>query len=433
MSHQVRKENLDPKTKTTVNLVMDPLKSFFNPLDSILSESDIDNGLENLFSLESMGIKNIDEELVPFDKEQIDKFREGISFVDGHYNVELPWYPDKIHLVPSNHFVALKVLDRTMDHLGKKGLISKYEEVFDKQLEDGIIEEISVKPSDYNNYTWIPHRPVIKMEEQVTTKIRPVFNCSLKTNKALPSLNKVAYPGIDLMGSIFKLLFYFRTNRLVMLSDIKQAFLMIKLKNEFDKRRFCFFWKRGNKLVAYRYKTIVFGYTSSPFILHFVMQHHAESLPDDKCKEILSNNFYVDNLLITGNNLMEMKTLYNQAFERMNEGGFKLRSWSSNSIELRDQMKADGRLVEHQSAEEKVLGYKYNVNKDTLSLNPVTLNFEADTKRKILSQTSSVFDPLNLTLPVMVRGRILMRKIWQKGVSWDKKNFLTKYVGSGKV
>ena len=198
MSHQVRNENLDPKTKSNVNLVMDPLKSFFNPLDSILSESDIDNGLENLFSLESMGIKNIDEELVPFDKEQIDKFREGISFVDGHYNVELPWYPDKIHLVPSNHFVALKVLDRTMEHLGKKGLISKYEEVFDKQLEDGIIEEISVKPSDYNNYTWIPHRPVIEMDEQVTTKIRPVFNCSLKTNKELSSLNEVAYLGIDL-------------------------------------------------------------------------------------------------------------------------------------------------------------------------------------------------------------------------------------------
>ena len=62
-----------------------------------------------------------------------------------------------------------------------------------------------------------------------------------------------------------------------MLSDIKQAFLMVKLKNEVDKNRFCFFWKRGDKLVAYRYKSIVFGYTSSPFILNFVMKHHAET------------------------------------------------------------------------------------------------------------------------------------------------------------
>ena len=77
-----------------------------------------------------------------------------------------------------------------------------------------------------------------KMDEPVTTKIRPVFNCSLKTNKALSSLNEVAYTGIDLMGSILKLLFYFRTNKTVMLSDIKQTFLMVKLKNEVDKNSF---------------------------------------------------------------------------------------------------------------------------------------------------------------------------------------------------
>ena len=40
------------------------------------------------------------------------------------------------------------------------------------------------------------------------------------------------------MGSILKLLFYFRTNKIVMLSDIKQAFLMVKLKREVDKKIF---------------------------------------------------------------------------------------------------------------------------------------------------------------------------------------------------
>ena len=291
---QSKDENLSFRTKTMINLVMDPLKSYFNPLEHILEDSEIDNGLENLFSLESLGIKRDDKELVSFDKYQIDKFREGIEFRNGYYNVELPWYEDKIDLVPSNHFVALKVLDRTVEHLEKKGLVEKYQEVFDDHLKNNIIEEIKVKPSNYNDYIWIPHRPVIRMEEQVATKIRPVFNCSLKTNKELPSLNEAAYPGIDLMGSILKLLFYFRTNKFVLLSDIKQAFLMVKLKNEIDKNRFCFFWRRGNKLVTYRYKSIVFGYTSSPFILNFVMKHHAETFPNDKCKEILANNFYVE-------------------------------------------------------------------------------------------------------------------------------------------
>ena len=44
---------------------MDPLKSYFNPLEHILSDSEVDNGLENLFSFESMGIKTCDKELYP--------------------------------------------------------------------------------------------------------------------------------------------------------------------------------------------------------------------------------------------------------------------------------------------------------------------------------------------------------------------------------
>ena len=82
--------------------------------------------------------------------------------------------------------------------------------------------------------------------------------------------------------------------------------------------------------------SIVFGYTSSPSILNYVMTHHAETFPDDKCKEILSNNFYVDNLLITGNDLSELQEIYQLAFQRMKEGGFFLRSGNSSSTELRE-------------------------------------------------------------------------------------------------
>ena len=58
-----------------------------------------------------------------------------------------------------------------------------YIKVFKQQEEEEIIERIEVDPQKYADYTWIPHRPIIKTEQQVTTKIRPVFNCSLKTHK----------------------------------------------------------------------------------------------------------------------------------------------------------------------------------------------------------------------------------------------------------
>ena len=133
------------------------------------------------------------------------------------------------------------------------------------------------------------------------------------------------------MGSILKLLFYLRTNKYVMFTDIKQAFL-IKLASEYDKNRFCFFLEES-KQACYRYKTIVFRYTASLFILNYVMKHHVKSYPKDKCSEILGNNFYVDNLIVTGNDMREMKDLYKNCYERMLEGGFILRPWNSNSDE----------------------------------------------------------------------------------------------------
>ena len=83
------------RTKTMINLVIDPIKSYFNPLEHILEDCEVDNGLEHLFSLESMGIKKDDKELISFAEDQINKFREGISFEDGHYHVELPGCQDK--------------------------------------------------------------------------------------------------------------------------------------------------------------------------------------------------------------------------------------------------------------------------------------------------------------------------------------------------
>ena len=63
---------------------------------------------------------------------------------------------------------------------------------------------------------WIPHRPVIRNESNITTKIRPVFNCNLEIGKA-PSLNEAAFPGIDLTNNLLSLLLCFRSNFYVLL------------------------------------------------------------------------------------------------------------------------------------------------------------------------------------------------------------------------
>ena len=97
---------------------------------------------------------------------------------------------------PPNHKVALSVLNRVVNNLELKELLAAYQEVFHNQLKDGIIEKIRVEPKDFDNYVWIPHRPVLKEEANITTKIRPAFNCSVKIDNAT-SHNEAAYAGIN--------------------------------------------------------------------------------------------------------------------------------------------------------------------------------------------------------------------------------------------
>ena len=205
-------------------------------------------------------------------------------------------------------------------------------------MEENIIERIDVSPENFHKHVWVPHRPVIKTEPNSTTKICPVLNCSLKTDNK-PSLNEAAYAGVNLMNDLTKLALYFRSNKYVVLSDIKQAFLQIQLANDADKNRFSFFMKKNDDLVAYRYRTIIFGFNASPFILNYIIKYHAEKFPDDECSRILRNNFYVDNLIVTGNSEDELKGLYKESNLRMSEGGFELRSrhGTLNSESLRSE------------------------------------------------------------------------------------------------
>ena len=47
----------------------------------------------------------------------------------------------------------------------------------------------------------------------------------------------------------------------------------------------------------------------------------------------------MDNLVVTSNNPSELKFLYRELVKRMSDGGFDLRSWNSNNLELQGSMK----------------------------------------------------------------------------------------------
>ena len=410
---------------TFVNFVLEPKHSYDDPFESFFDESLVERRIDKMISCDSLGIDENSESLSDYDADRIKKFRDSIELIDGEYHVELVFH-DNIDQVQSNAGVSLNVADRVYKDLTSKGKYDEYLDQFKTFESEKIIERIEVDPKDFHKYIWIPHRPVFKTDEQSTTKMRPVFNASLKTKKGTPSLNEASYCGINLMKDMNELLMLFRTNHYVYLSDIRKAFLMIKLKKIKDRNRFCFFVREGDKLICYRFATIIFGFNASPFILNYVLQYHASLFSDDECSEMLKNNFFVDNLVKSHNSEEKLKYLYETSIDRMGQGGFDLRSCNTNSEKLKQKMINDGKFVEHGCEYEKVLGYMYSPVKDVLRLAKSNINLMLIllTKRIILSQYAKVFDPLGLTAPVTVRGKTLLSSLWQKKSSddhWDVK------------
>lgn len=404
-------------TSHIVNSILNPSPSYFDPLLFTHSDdTDLDLGLEALYSLESIGIR--DDNLGSIDALLIKKFEDSIEFKRGKYFVELSWYPEVVNNVPSNHHIALASLSRVSKRLTSQGHAKAYGDIFRDQVREGILEEITVSPADYHRYVWIPHRPIIKLQPQTTTKIRPVLNCSLKVGD-YPSLNEASYPGVDLMGSLFGLLCIFRSNKYVIIGDIKKAFLQIKLKLEEDRNRFCIFWEENGKLHTYRYTSICFGLAASPFILNYIIKYHVSQYPDDLVSRYLLSRFYVDNYICTSSSFEELKEVYSKSVSRMEEGGFYLCSFNSNHPDLFQPMENGQRTSSHNCDDERVLGYFYNFKTDNLKLSDFELT-PVNTKRDLLSNISKIFDPLSLYLSVTIRGRLLMRKTWEKKMQWDE-------------
>ena len=104
-----------------VNFVLHPNMSYFSPLDSLFPDSAVEHDLEQMFSLDSVGYIDEPNQSAQIDIELVSEFKKGIQFKDEKYHVNLPWKNDLTEQVPSNHKVALTVLNRVIENLEKRG------------------------------------------------------------------------------------------------------------------------------------------------------------------------------------------------------------------------------------------------------------------------------------------------------------------------
>lgn len=70
----------------------------------------------------------------------------------------------------------------------------------------------------------------------------------------------------------------------------------------------------------------------------------------------------------------------------------------------------------------KVLGVLWYPEKDVFQYKVHNLRSKNSltTKRDILSQIASIFDPLGLVGPIIVKAKILMQEMWKLKIDWDQ-------------
>ena len=164
--------------------------------------------------------------------------------------------------VPQNKGLAegrLKVQLRKMRKMPE--ILEEYYSIIKQQLEEGIIEPVPEWPTG-KRITYIPHQPVVR-EEAATTKVRVVYDASVKATKRVKPLNECLHTGPSLTPLLYTVMLRFRMYKIVLLADIKQAFLQIEVDPE-DRDALRFLWVKNPKelnspILEYRFTGAIFG------------------------------------------------------------------------------------------------------------------------------------------------------------------------------
>ena len=192
--------------------------------------------------------------------------------------MELPW-KESHPVLPDNYQLSEKRLKHLLTRLRKDPeILQEYDNVIKEQLKEGMVEVVDEQhPGEIGKVHYLPHHAVIRRDKS-TTKMRIVYDASAKDNG--PSLNDCLYTGPALAQNILDILLRFRCHKVALVGDIEKAFLMLPIQ-ESDRDVLRFLWvddiKNPNpKITALRFTRVVFGVSSSPFLLNATVKHHME-------------------------------------------------------------------------------------------------------------------------------------------------------------
>ena len=295
---------------------------------------DID--IERFWRVESMGVEPISKEKEY--ENYLSHYQENsIHFERGKYTAKLPWRENHEPL-PTNEMITRRRTVNTINRLKKDpSLLETYGKIIEEQENRGFVEKVpadEIQTSKRVHY--IPHHSVKK--DSVTTPIRIVYDCSCKASRDSPSLNDCLSNTPPHLNALTAILLRFRNHKYAICTDIEKAFLNVGLHQD-DRDVTRFFWLSDpndpdSDLQMYRFKSVLFGATCSPFILNATILKHLDEIKQCEVTDLIKKGLYVDNILTSVPSEQMLLDLFTQSRDIFEQASFNLRSWNSNDENL---------------------------------------------------------------------------------------------------
>lgn len=169
-------------------------------------------------------------------------------------------------------------------------------------------------------------------------------------------------------------------------------------------------------------KVQIFGAVSSPFVCNYALRATAEDFRqqfEDVADKVVCN-FYVDNFLDSFDTVDEALSTAKRISDLLTKGGFHLHQWLSSFREFLAAVPPEDvhwtsgsvptlNLDLDDMPTERTLGLLWNSGSDSFMFK-IKESKEANTKRKILSLVTSIFYPLGLLAPVVLKAKRILKQ-----------------------
>ena len=202
--------------------------------------------------------------------------------------------------------------------------------------------------------------------------------------------------------------------------------------------------------IVLRFTRVVFGVGSSPFLLNATIRRHLEkhaAVHPELVSKLLRST-YVDDIVTGADSDEAAYRLYKESKEILQEAGFNLRKFSSNSAQLHHRVQKEetsdippvlsnateseeryttatlgGSQTLH-SGEQKILEIKWNVETDQIVVSleevaQIAVSLEP-TKRNIVSLVGKFYDPLGILAPIVVKFKMFLQTMCEAKLEWDQ-------------